>query len=104
MKRFLKRCGIRRRYGAVGKWQAVAVIDRFFGSLKREYATRWLLLVPLKQINASLERYSTSYARHRPHQGLQGLTPDEVFYDRRRRSVTENRIKGLRLVHSAGDR
>jgi putative transposase len=103
-KRSLRRHGIRHRYGAVGRWQHVAIIDRFFGSLKREYASRWLLLLPLKYINAGLNRYAAWFSRHRPHQGLQGRTPEEVFYGRRPRSTGETCITGLRLTHYRRDR
>jgi transposase InsO family protein len=48
---FLARRGILRRYGAVAKWQSVAKIDRFFGSLKREYAGRCMLLLPIARVN-----------------------------------------------------
>ena len=94
---------IRRRYGAVGKWQGVAVIDRFFGALKAEYAKRWMLFLPTRRIEEHLKRYVLWHGRHRPHQGLGGRTPDEVFFARRNR-VPRETIRGLRLTHLAGDR
>ena len=102
-KRHLRRQKIRRRYGAVGKWQSVAVIDRFFGALKAEYAKRWMLFLPTGRIEDHLKRYVLWHGRHRPHQGLGGRTPDEVFFARRNR-VPRERIRGLRLTHLAGDR
>jgi len=99
---FLRRRRILRRYGAVARWQSVAVIDRFFLSLKREYASRWLLFLPIDRVNAALHRYTAWFGKHRPHQGLAGRTPDEVFY-RRRRRLPAGHLTEVRLTHLRGD-
>ena len=102
MKQLLKRRGICRRYGAVDRWQSVAVIDRFFGALKSEYATRWIPLLPMGRINEALERYSLWHGRYRPHQRLDGRTPNEFFFHRRRRQVPERLIRDIRTVNVQG--
>ena len=102
-KRFLKRHGILRRYGAVARPQSVSIVDRTFGSLKRECAGRWILLLPLTAINAAVARYAVWHARFRPHQGLGGLTPDEVFSGRRRRRPREGELHDVRRTLFRGD-
>ena len=102
-KRFLKRHGILRRYGAVGRFQSVAIIDRTFGSIKREYAGRWILLLPVRLINEGLSRYAAWHSHHRPHQGLEGRTPAEAFRHRLRRR-DDRELIDVRLVHQGGDR
>jgi putative transposase len=100
--RLLRRCGVRRRYGAVARWQSVAVIDRFFESLKHEYASRWMVLLPLRRVNDALHRYTEWFSRHRPHQGLDGATPDEVYF-RRRRGLRAGRLRDVKLTYWRGD-
>jgi putative transposase len=102
LSRFLQRRGVSRRYGAVARWQSVAVIDRFFGALKAEYAFRWLLLLPVARVNQVLHGYVLWHARHRPHQGLGGRTPEEVFHGRRR-ATPEGQVVGVRLTYLKGD-
>ena len=80
-----RRRGVRRRYGAVARWQSVAIVDRFFKSLKSEYISRWLVLLPMECVTAALHRYTKWYNRLRPHQGLGGATPDEAYSGRRPR-------------------
>lgn len=101
---YLKRQKIRRRYGAVGKFQSVAIIDRFHESLKREYTGQWILLLPTRKINEAIQRYIFWHGRYRPHQGLGGATPDELFSPRPKRCLQEEPIQGLRLTHVDGDR
>jgi transposase InsO family protein len=102
LSKFLARRGILRRYGAVARWQSVAVVDRFFGSLKREYVSRWMVLLPLERLNAAIHRYTDWFGRHRPHQGLGGCTPDEVYFRRRRRNC-EGRMTDVRRTYFRGD-
>jgi transposase InsO family protein len=73
---------IRRRFGAVGRPQAVARIDRFFRSLKNECADELLALKPLTRINRELADYAMWFNNHRVHEGLGGRTPAAVFSGR----------------------
>ena len=102
-KRLLSGHGMLRRYGAVAKFQSVAIIDRPFGGIKREYAGRWMLLLPIRLINEGLQRYAQWHSQSRPHQGLGGRTPAEIFDRRRRRCPDGRRLVDLRLVHHRGD-
>ncbi len=78
-KRWCRRRHVRPRYGAVGKHASIAVIERFIRSMKAE-CTR-CILVPLRldAMREELGCYTIWYNAHRPHQALNGLTPDEVY-------------------------
>ncbi len=78
-KRALARLGVRHRYGAIGRSGSIAIIERFFRTLKTIARVR--SNPPL--LRADLERRLTLafdyYAWLRPHQGLAGATPVEVY-------------------------
>ena len=82
-RRALARLGVRHRYGAIGKSGSIAVIERFFRTLKAIAHTR--TRPPL--LRADLERRLAVafdyYGCLRPHQGLGGATPAELLLDRR---------------------
>lgn len=75
----LARHGVRHRYGAIGRAGSIAVIERFFRTLKAlgGFRTR----PPLLRVD--LERRLASVLSHyiwlRPHQGLTGATPAEAM-------------------------
>lgn len=77
-----KRRKIRIRYGAVGKHGSIAVVERFIRTLK-EYC-RALPIVPTepRAFMRELHWFQTWFNEHRPHAGLNGRTPNEV-YERR---------------------
>jgi transposase InsO family protein len=78
----LERRGVRHRYGAIGKSGSIALIERFFRTLKALAQTRErppLLKADLENRLATAFDY---YAWLRPHQGLEGRTPMESFLDR----------------------
>ena len=83
-KRWCRLCGIQHRFGAVGKYGSLAVIERCIRTLKTE-CTRRLILVPyrLAAFEHELALYCSWYNAHRPHTWLRGSTPDEVYYHRR---------------------
>jgi putative transposase len=82
-RKWCKRKGLRPRYGAVGQYGSVSVIERFIRSMKRE-ATR-KIRVPLSQdaMRREISYYVAWYNEHRPHSGLLGRTPAEVFEGKR---------------------
>ena len=66
---------IRPRFGAVGKYGSIAVIERFFRSMK-SVCTRCISVpLGLREIREELALYSTWYNGIRPHQALAGRTP-----------------------------
>lgn len=81
-KAWCRRKGIDPRYASTGSLRATAVIERLFLSLK----TEWLRLVSVPVDRDAMRRhlscYFEWYARHRPHQGLDGQTPQEAYEGR----------------------
>ena len=78
-RRTLAHHGVHHRYGAVGQTGSIALIERFFLTLKTvmSVGTRPpLLRVDLERRLALFFAY---YACLRPHQGLDGSTPAERF-------------------------
>ena len=81
----LARCrGIQQRFGAVGKYGSIAIIERFMGTLKRE-CTRRLILVPLRlaAFRHEIADFIGHYNTDRPHDRLDGATPNEKYFRRR---------------------
>jgi transposase InsO family protein len=80
----LGRRSVRHRYGAIGRSGSIALVERFFRTLKSIARTRErppLLKADLERRLALAFHY---YAFFRPHQGLGGATPAERFLHRRR--------------------
>lgn len=77
-----KRKHIRPRFGAVGKYGSLAVIERFIRTLKDECTRR--IVVPLRRrdMRRELTCHLGWYNEHRPHEYLGGRTPNEVYHDR----------------------
>ncbi len=67
------------RYAAAESIRATAVIERFFLSLKDEWLRRILIPLDRDAMQRDLSCYIDWFARQRPHQGLDGLTPQEVY-------------------------
>ena len=77
-KNWCSKRGVLPRFGAVGKHGSIAVLERFIRSMKEECARRILVPLGLDAMREDLGCYATWYNEHRPHQGLDGLTPAEV--------------------------
>jgi putative transposase len=75
----LARHGIRQRFGAIGRTGSIAIIERFWRTLKD--ATRVRLLKPLRQedLEHRLQSALLHYSAFRPHTALGGATPIEAF-------------------------
>jgi putative transposase len=73
----LRHHGVRRRYGAVGRKGSIAVIERFWRSMKQEYVNGLFLYRPGAAIERLVRRYARWFNQERPHQGLRNRTPDE---------------------------
>jgi hypothetical protein len=70
------------RFGAPGKHGSIAVLERFNRTLKDELIRRILVPLRLSDFNEELIRYVIWYNEHRPHQFLNGRTPNEVYESR----------------------
>ncbi len=78
-KAWCDRRGMEPRYASTGSLRATAIIERFFLSLKDEWLRR--IFVPLwrEDMRREIILYLTWFAEFRPHQGLDGRTPSEVY-------------------------
>jgi putative transposase len=78
-RRWAKRRKIRIRYGAVGKYGSIAIIERFIRSLKQEHIRRIQVPFRLAEFRSQLGWYVTWYNGMRPHRSLKGRTPDDLY-------------------------
>ena len=74
-----ERHDIRQRFGAVGRPGSIALVERFIRSLKEECTRQLVLPMGSTKLRGELALYTHWYNSHRPHQGLGGRTPDEVY-------------------------
>ncbi len=78
-RRWCRRRGIRLRYGAVGKHGSIALIERFFRTLKNECTRRILIPFRRDRMQVELRLFMRWYNGHRPHSALEVQTPNEVY-------------------------
>ena len=76
-----RRHGIQQRFGAIGKYGSLAVIERFIRSLKNE-CTRLLPIVPLARaaFGREIDEYVAWFNIERPHSRFGARTPDEIYF------------------------
>lgn len=79
-KRWCRRRKIRPRFGAVGQYGSIAVIERFFRTMKEEGLRRVLVPLNLRRMREELSAITGWYNTHRPHSWLDGRTPDERYH------------------------
>jgi transposase InsO family protein len=75
------RRGIQQRFGAVGKYGSIAVVERLIRSIKNECTQRLLVPYQREAFRHELALYISWYNRHRPHDVLEGATPEEIYRD-----------------------
>jgi putative transposase len=75
-----RRRGIRQRFGAVGKYGSIAVVERFILTMKDGCTRR--IIVPCRRdsFRRELSLFIAWYDGDRPHTWLDGRTPDEVYF------------------------
>ena len=80
VRRTLRSFGVRHRFGAVGRVGSIAVIERFWRTLKESWDG--ILLGPLlaADLQRTLDLALVHYAYLRPHQALAGSRPAEVYF------------------------
>ncbi len=78
---YLKRLGVRHRFGAIGQKGSIALIERFWRTLKQSLHARYPAPpLRLAELEERLRLELLYYAHFRPHQALDGATPAEVYY------------------------
>ncbi len=81
-KRWCKRKKTDPRYGAVGEYGSIALMERFIRSLKEEWLRRIVISFRVESMRRELSFYLAWFNEHRPHQSLGGRTPLEVHEGR----------------------
>jgi transposase InsO family protein len=76
----LKRLGISQRFGTIGKYGSIAIIERLWRSLKDLLLLRSRRAWSPAEMMRRLDDGVYYYAFHKPHQGLAGATPSEVYF------------------------
>ncbi len=71
--------GIRQRFGAIGRYGSIAIIERFWRTVKQLLGVRLWAPINAEHLERRLRLVTAYYAMARPHQGLGGATPAEVF-------------------------
>ena len=74
---------IRQRFGAIGKYGSLAVVERFIRTVKTECTRRILVPFRLADFQCELSFFVRWYNAERPHTSLEARTPDEVYFRRR---------------------
>jgi putative transposase len=70
---------IKPKYGAVGKYGSIAIVERFIKSMKTEHLCRIMVPLALNDMRYEVGLYMTWYNEHRPHETLLARTPQEVY-------------------------
>ena len=74
------RNSVQHRYGAIGKHGSIAVIERFFRSLKQEFLRRIIIPLSPQRMMHAVSAYATWFNIQRPHQTHRGRTPADVLF------------------------
>jgi transposase InsO family protein/DNA-binding XRE family transcriptional regulator len=74
--------GVKQRFGAVGKKGSIALIERLWRTLKDTLGLRLLRPLVAQDLLATVEIGLVHCAHFRPHQGIGGATPAEVYFGR----------------------
>jgi transposase InsO family protein len=77
-RRLLRRRGVRHRYGAIGRHGSIAIIERFWRTLKREALDATSSWLTARALAEKVACFADWFNRARPHQGLRGRTPRDV--------------------------
>jgi len=74
----LAHLGTTQRFGAIGSSGSIAIVERFWNTLKNTSSLRSLLP---SEAERRLELTLLHYAFHRPHRALGGRTQTEVYFN-----------------------
>jgi transposase InsO family protein len=78
-RRWCRRRGIRQRFGAVGKYGSISVVERLIRTMKGEALRRILVPLDRRTFRREITFFVEWYNGHRPHGTLQAATPDEGY-------------------------
>jgi hypothetical protein len=72
---------IGQRFGAIGQYGSIAIIERFWRTLKDLLGIRPWPPLSAAHLEARVKLAIAYYSSLRPHQGLGGATPAEVYFE-----------------------
>ena len=78
----LRRIPVKQRFGAIGKKGSIALIERLWRTLKDALGLRLLRPLAAEDLAEKIQLGLVHYVYFRPHQGLGGATPAEVYFGR----------------------
>ena len=78
----LRRVPVKQRFGAIGKKGSIALIERLWRTLKDALGLRLLRPSAAEDLAGTVELGLLHYAHFRPHHGLGGATPAEMYFGR----------------------
>ncbi|MHC4216597.1 MAG: IS3 family transposase [Planctomycetota bacterium] len=77
----LGKYNIKPRLGAIGKHGSIAVTERVNKTLKYEWLKRVAFIKGIDHLTELCNEFETWYNNWRPHMTLDGLRPDDVYYN-----------------------
>jgi transposase InsO family protein len=78
-RKWCKRKNVKPRYGAVGRYGSVSVIERFIKSMKNEGTRNIIVPLSFDTMRRELSYYVYWFNQYRPHTYLKGKTPKEAY-------------------------
>lgn len=100
--------GIRHRYGSLGQFGSIPFVERVILTVKRECTARVLVPFSHSRARGELSLFASWYNGVRPHERLDGATPDEVHggvgTTHARISLARGARPALRVRYLAGKR
>jgi len=69
---------VKPRFGAVGRHGSIAILERFWRTLKQEGLYRMFVPYDILQMNHELRTFADWYNCKRPHSALNGLSPRDL--------------------------
>jgi transposase InsO family protein len=75
---------IKPRLGAIGKHGSISVTERVNKTLKYEWLKRVAIIKGFDHLVKLCDEFEDWYNAWRPHMTLDGLRPDDIYYDRKR--------------------
>ena len=79
----LDKYNIKPRLGAVGKHGSIAVTERVIKTLKYEWLKRVTFIKEIDHLTVLCGKFETWYNSWRPHMTLDGIRPDDVYYEKK---------------------
>jgi len=81
---------IKSRFGAVGKHRSIAVTERVIKTLKHEWLKHVSFIKGFDHLVKLCEEFEDWYNTWRPHMTLDGIRPDDVYYNRKPKKPKRN--------------